>query len=243
METEIGTLLTPVQYAKSIGVPPQQIYSLIKRGLPTHKRILKDKERDLVEPGEATAWMADYEQVKGVRRTAEQVITSNDATSPANPNLVRRDATGYIKEGQLLTYERMPGNVTVGKVKGVNEHYANVEKNCYEMPFILGKTKKRTFPLMAKHVREYIRNRSMVLDCPLQVLGYAIEQLKHANEEMAADLEAVITKYEPVLAPIVDPVDEYVAATLELVDPDEVIEDDGEGEQGVDSDDTSTDRA
>lgn len=241
--TEIGNLLTPVQFAKTINVPPQQIYALIKRGLPTHTRILKDKSRELVDPVETIAWMADYEQVKGIRKSAEKVVASNEILAPGSPVAAaagkgQRNPVGYIKPGQLLTYERMPGNIVVGKVNKVNEHYAEVEKNCYERSFILGNTVKRTFPLTAKHVKEYIRNRSMVLDCPLQVLGYVIEQIEHADPAMADDLRAVLMKYEPVVEPvIIDPVDEY----LQEVDDDDIPE--AEEVEEDEHEDTDADRA
>lgn len=213
-------LMTPVEFAKSIGVAPQIIYSYIKRGLPTHKAEHKGKERDMVEPAEAQTWIDGYSQTKGTRRTHSEKIRDDKAIAEGRMPAQQTRSRNELPVGSLIAYERLPGHATVAKVVSKNEYFANVEKACYELPFILQKTIKRTSPLTHDTLRKAIMARDVILDTPIQIMDYCIEQIQHASPEFAEDLRQVVCKHVNayIQANIPKPDFEQVERVIEPVD-------------------------
>lgn len=189
-------LLTPVQYAKLNNMAPQVVYSHMKRGLPTHQQELKGKMRDLVDPTEATEWIKNYELTKGRKGRGNDSPENRDPNSPRDPrDEDHRTGKRSLPKGQLLTYERMPGHISVGKVSSTNDYYCEVERNVYNMAFILNKCTKQTFPLTHETVKAGVRDRKFVVDTPLQVLQYVIESMEHIDKAFTDDLKAAVEKH------------------------------------------------
>ena len=183
-------LVTPVAFAKSVNCAPQMIYSMIKRGLPTHKGEVKGKERDLVDPQEAQKWIDDYHATKSQRQTAPR---EKDAQGNDIPRV--KTYTGGLKKGDLMTYERMPGHAVVAKVDEINEEFVVLRKHMPTMTRILQAATERSYPMTHDFLRDAIRKQRIILDTPLQVIDYAISEIATANPDFAEDLRNVVTKH------------------------------------------------
>lgn len=194
----MAELITPVEYAKLIGIPPQQVYGMMKRGLPTKQAELKGKMRDLVDPEEANKWRELYETTKRTRRTKEEVEADD---SPRED----KQYQPMFKGGELIVHARGSKNITVSRIKRPDEeHFVYLQRNMYTFPFLLNKTCEDEWFINPATLKRKILNREVILDTPFQVMEYCLAQIEVARPELAEEIRAVIQKHIVDTKEIVD---------------------------------------
>ena len=184
-------LITPVEYGKMINIPPQQVYGMMKKGLPTHKIDHKGKMRDMIDPTEANEWRKLYETTKRSRRTKEEI---EDGT-PINEEA--REYQPMLKGGELILTQRGSRNISVSRAKGPdNEHFAYLQRNMYKFPFLLNSTREHDWFISSQNLKRRILHKEVIIDTPLQVMEYCLAQIEVCeNKEMADEIRAIIQKH------------------------------------------------
>lgn len=190
----MAELVTPVEYAKLIGIAPQQVYGMIKRGLPTQQAEHKGKMRDLVDPEKANEWLALYETTKRTRKSRDDGEEGEgDENSPRSESSGRQP---IFKGGELIVHARGKKNIAVSRIKAPDEeHFAYLERNMYTFPFMLNKTVVTEWFLNPNDLKRKILNREMILEAPLQVMEYALAQIEVARPELSQEIREVIEKH------------------------------------------------
>lgn len=189
-------LITPVEYAKIINIAPQQVYGMIKRGLPTHQAEHKGKMRDLVDPAEADEWRAIYETMKRTRKTKEDTGEDEESDSPRDESEESRPKQTMFRGGELLVTARGSKNISVSRVmKPEDEHFAWLQRSMYTFPFLLSPTYDDEWFMNPQDLKRRILTKQIILDTPTQVMEYCLAQIEVARPEMAAEIRAVIQKH------------------------------------------------
>lgn len=186
----MAELVTPVEYAKIIGIPPQQVYGMMKRGLPTQQAEHKGKMRDMVNPEDADRWRGLYETTKRQRRS------STDDGDEDSPRTEPEPRQSIFKGGELIVHSRGKKNIAVSRVKKPDEeHFVYLQRNMYEFPFLLNRTYETDWFLNPQDLKRKILNREVILETPFQVMEYCLAQIEVARPELAEEIRGVIKKH------------------------------------------------
>ena len=186
----MADLITPVEYAKQIGVPPQQIYGMIKRGLPTKQAEHKGKMRDMIDSEDANKWRAVYATTKRQRRS------SSSEEGDDSPRDDKPEYRPMFKGGELVMHARGKKNFSVSRIKQPDEeHLVYLQRNMYTFPFLLNPTQEEEWFMNPQHLKRKILNRDIIMDTPFQVLEYCLAQIEVARPELAIEIREVIEKH------------------------------------------------
>lgn len=212
--TNENGLLSPIQFAALIapGKPPQYAYQLLKQGLPHQIIHTKDaqgkpKQKPMIDPVIATQWYNDFILTKAPRRSRNEDGTSTSTSTNANANANAGTPGGQntgsagqkrsaYQKGQLLTYQRVPGIVTLAQIRAEDPAvvlYTTVHGD-------LSIDTRYTYPFLPETLREKILGRKIILDNPRRVIQYVIDSLtslpvQDNDAQLAEELHTLLQKY------------------------------------------------
>ena len=208
-ENENG-LLSPIQFAALIAPdkPPQYAYQLLKQGLPHQIIHTKDaqgkpKQKPMIDPIIATQWYNDFILTKAPRRSSNNNGTAASETNAnagtpggQNQGSATNPKRSAYQKGQLLTYQRVPGIVTLAQIRAEDPAvvlYTTVHGD-------LSIDTRYTYPFLPETLREKILGRKIILDNPRRVIQYVIDSLtalpvQDNDSQLAEELHRLLQKY------------------------------------------------
>lgn len=243
-------LISPIQFAAMVAPdkPPQYAYQLLKQGLPhqnvytTSKKTQETKQKPMIDPEVAIPWYEDFILMKPERKRSSStnedgsINTSNTGKTNTGTNTkTGRANKAIVRDGQLLTYQRVAGLCTVAQVRAADDtivyvstvHGDDIQENM---------DKKYTYPFLPDTLKEKILSRKIILDNPRQVIQYAINALtalpvQASDTELAQALKELLHKYPNTYTKATSGTDEASRLEQELDEtPASAITESDEGE-------------
>lgn len=208
-------LISPIQFAAMVAPdkPPQYAYQLLKQGLPhqnvytTSKKTQETKQKPMIDPEVAIPWYEDFILMKPERKRSSSTnedgsTNSGDPNAKTGTNKTSRVGKAYkaiVRDGQLLTYQRVEGLCTVAQVRAADDTLVYVS-TVHGDEVQRDMDKKYTYPFLPDTLKEKILSRKIILDNPRQVIQYAINSLvalpvQASDTELAHALKELLHKY------------------------------------------------